>query len=423
MLRHRLYSLETRLAGPLELAVRSNMRVEIITALFYGVFFAVLLFVPVVLTRLGGSVTLVSIYLSLSYIGHIFSSMSLVFLRRLPAKTFATVSWTIGRIVFAFLGLASGSVSFLVLTGVFWLLEIVPNPAYTRILQSIYPLAHRGKILALIRLGMAIVILVVTPLAGRALDVFGYGVVFAIAGISGALAGLFFVRLKVIAPPSALLRQSTPNPSPQLAPSPSPISAMRLVLKDRRFLRYALSIVLFGLAGLSVTPLFPNVQVHQLHMSYTDIGLLGTVQSLTWVLGYLVWGRLIDRFGGVPCTVLTFVCQAIAPLTYAFATSGWMLLPAAMGLGLVSAGADISLTSTCLELADPDHTQEYAAAQSTVIGARGLIAPFIGVSLVGLGVPQPIVFALGSAVALSAAWVAYGCRSKPTPLSDRHPHQ
>jgi len=397
----RLYSLETRMAGPLEAAVRFNVRVEIVTALFYGVFFAVLLFVPVVLTRLGGSTTLVSIYLSLSYIGHLSSSLSLMFLRRFPAKPFAVTSWLIGRLVFALMALASGSTALLVLAAVFWLLEILPNPAYTRMLQMIYPIAHRGKILALIRLGMALVILIVTPLAGWALDHVGYQAVFVIAGLSGAMAALAFIKLKVVVPPLASSTQTTKAPSP-----------FKILTQDRRFLRYALSIVLFGLAGLSVNPMYPNVQVHQLHMTYTDIGLLGTAQSLTWVIGYVVWGRLIDRFGGIPCTVLTFALQAIAPLTYAFATTGWMLLPAALGLGFVSAGADISLTTTCLELADPERTQEYAAVQSTVIGSRGIIAPFIGVGLLGLGVPQTVIFCVASLTALSGAWVAWTCRAK-----------
>jgi MFS family permease len=108
--------------------------------------------------------------------------------------------------------------------------------------------------------------------------------------------------------------------------------------------------------------------------------LLGLAQSISWLIGYFVWGRVVDRFGALRCTMFTFMILAVAPVTYAFATSGWMLLPAFISIGLVSAGADIGLTNSCLELSDPDHTQEYAAAQSTVIGLRGFVAPFLGVA-------------------------------------------
>ena len=51
-------------------------------------------------------------------------------------------------------------------------------------------------------------------------------------------------------------------------------------------------------------PLYPLVQVDRLQLSYSQIGLLGLVESLTWCLSYLLWGRTIDRRG---------VCSWYAP--------------------------------------------------------------------------------------------------------------
>lgn len=385
--------IETQLAGPLDASTRRNMRVELFSAVLYGVFIAALLFVPAILTRLGGSPGLISVYLSLSYLGHVSSSASLFFVRRFSPKAFAVVCWTLGRMAFVLMAFATNTSGVLVLAAILWLLEVLPNPAYTRILQSIYPIAYRGKIMALVRFGMALTILIFTPIVGWALDRAGYQVVLPIAGLMGIAAALVFIKLTI---------QGTGG-SP--APTQSLRNAVRVVARNKRFVMLQLGVTLFGLGGLSANPLYPDVQINRLGLSYTQLGLLGLVQSASWLLGYFIWGRLIDRYGSLRSTFLTFAISAVPPFTYAFASTGWMLLPAFIGIGLVSAGADISLVNSCLELSDPDHTQEYAVAQSTVIGLRGLVAPFLGVGLLALGVPQPIVFVISGLLALSSAFV------------------
>jgi len=364
--------------------------VEIVSAVAYGVFMAALMFVPAVLTRMGGTPTLISVYVSLSYVGHILSSTSLLVMRRISPKTFAVTSWALGRAALVLMALATGTASLLVLATVLWLLEIVPGPAYTRILQSIYPLAHRGKIMALVRFGMALTILVATPLIGLGLDRLGYQAVFPLAGAVGIAAALVFVKMRIVAVPGGV------------PVSHSSLGAMRRVVHNRRFVMYQLGVVFFGLGALSANPLYPDVQINRLGLSYTDLGLLGLAQSISWLIGYFLWGRIIDRYGALRCVMFTFVIQAVAPLSYAFATAGWMLLPAFIAIGLVWAGGDIGFTNACLELSDPEHTQEYAAAQSTIIGLRGFVAPFLGVGLLGLGVSQPVVLLCSAALVLVA---------------------
>jgi MFS family permease len=230
------------------------------------------------------------------------------------------------------------------------------------------------------------------------LDQFGYQVVFPLAGTLGLVSSLVFIKMRIVVEPSGAHARS------------SALDALRTVTHNRRFMMYQLGVVLFGLAALAASPMYPDVQINRLQLSYTDLGLLGLVQSMSWLVGYFVWGRIVDRYGALRCIVLTFVIQAIAPMVYAFATAGWMLVPAFIAVGLVMAGGDIGLTSSCLELSDPDRTQEYAVAQSTIIGLRGFVAPFLGVGLLGLGVPQPLIFVMSGLLALAATACAERAR-------------
>jgi MFS family permease len=386
---------ETQLAGNIENDVRRNMRIEIVSAVLYGLFYSAVLFLPAVLTRMGAQPSMISLYLSLSYLGHIAGPLSLLFVRRIKPLNFAVASWTLGRVIFVATGLAMSAPALVVLGTAMWLMEFIPNPIYARIVQAIYPISNRGKILSVVRFGMALTLLIFTPVAGWALDHLTYHVVFPIAGVFGIVSALVFLAIRMggePAPPPAAQRQS-------------PVQSLRVVLRNKPFMLFQLGVVLFGIAGLSVNPLFPGVQINRLGLTYTDIGLLGLAQSVAWLGGYVLFGRIIDQRGALFCTMLAFALQAVAPFTYAFATAGWMLLPAFIGLGLVSAGADLGLTSSMLELADEGKVQEYAAAQSIVIGARGLLAPFIGVGLLAMGLSEAWVFALAGGVALAGAWV------------------
>jgi MFS family permease len=387
---------ETQLAGNIENDVRRNMRIEIISAVLYGLFYSAVLFLPAVLTRMGATPAMISLYLSLSYLGHISGPLSLLFVRRIKPLNFAVASWAGGRVIFMAMGLATNSITLVAMGTLMWLMEFIPNPIYTRIVQAIYPISNRGKILSLVRFGMALTLLIFTPVAGWALDHLTYHVVFPIAGVFGIVSALVFIAIRM---------GREPAPPPQTATRQSPINALRAVMGNKPFTMFQFSIVLFGIAGLSVNPLFPGVQINRLGLTYTDIGLLGLAQSIAWLGGYMLFGRIIDRRGALFCTMIAFGLQAVAPFTYAFATAGWMLLPAFIGLGLVSAGADLGLTSSLLELADEGKVQEYAAAQSIVIGARGLVAPFIGVGLLAMGLSEPVVFVMAGVVALAGAFV------------------
>ena len=109
---------------------------------------------------------------------------------------------------------------------------------------------------------------------------------------------------------------------------------------------------------------------------------------------------------------------ALVPFTYIWAQNGWMLLPAFSAQGIISAGIDLGLLNTALQLAEPDKVVEYAAVQATIVGIRGIIGPFIGVGLVHLGVPAAYVFALGTLLTVLAFWVSLQIQRGPDAGAD-----
>jgi predicted MFS family arabinose efflux permease len=380
-------------AGFLEPVVRRNMRIELAASVLYGLFYAVVQFIPVVLRRQGATPELLALFGSQSYLSLILAGVVAFWLGRKHPMRFVAACWLIGRSAFLLMAFVSQLGWFLVVTVVFQLLESFPGPIYARIVQTVYPAELRGRVMSLIKQGMALTLLLMTPLAGRMLDLFGYQVLFPLAALAGIAATLLFTRLRLDAA----------NLLP--AQRPSLRFVWRIPAQDRRFAVYLAGVVFFGLGGLLGSALYPLVQVDRLGLSYTELGLLALIQSLVWLLSYFYWGRAIDRGGGVRSLQLCAAFNAVVPLGYIWASQGWMLVPSFIAIGLTNAGTDIGFINAGIQLADPARVPEYSATQAMVIGLRGISGLFLGVALHNLGMPLEIIFALAVGFNLIAVWV------------------
>lgn len=404
--------IELALTGPLTDEVRRNMRMELLASLAYGPFYAVLLFIPVVLQRLGASPDEVALYQAQSYVGFALSAFSVRFLPRRGILIFLGAIWVAGRAVYLFTPLLPSVTGLLVLSFVFWLSDSFPSPGYVRVVQKVYPAHVRARTMSVVRLGMGVGMLAFTPVAGWLLDTIGHAALFPIAAVFGIGAALIFMRIRMPAGSEDAPNAAAAPTTPGLAP----VRMLALLGQNKAFLLYVLSIAAFGLAGLIPIAFYPAVLVDRLQLSYTDVSLLGLAQSLVWLAGYVVWGRWMDRLGGVRTLQIIYLSLILYPLCHWFAPGAWWLLPAYLASGLANAGVDLAFTNVTIDLADPERVAEYAAIQRTIIGIRGFAGPLIGVWLNQIGVPMAAIFALSMALyGLAAALVAHPAMRRTRP--------
>jgi len=379
------------LVGSLEQTVRFNMRVELTATIVYGAFATILAFIPIVLRRLGATAEILALYTSLTYIGTVLAGPGLYLARHRHPLRMVVGCLALGRAAFLGVALVTGDLALLILVALFWLCEGLPTPTYSAIVQKIYPLEARGSIMALVRVGMSVTLLVLAPVAGWVLDGPGHQVLFPVDGALGVAAALIFGRLRL---DEGALR---------LAQRPSVRDFGSILRGDRRFSLYLVAVVLFGLSSLMPSAIIPIVQVDRMHITYTELGWLNLALSLVRLPAYFYFGRYVDRWGAVRCLQLACLINIVVVLPYIWVTQAWMLLPTFVASGLVGAAVDLALINAAIQLAHGGRFQEYAALQATVIGARGMLAPFVGVALFRLGIGAAAVFAAAGAMALLAA--------------------
>jgi MFS family permease len=372
---------ERAMFGRLPEAVRFNARVELAASVLYGAFFAAsLAFLPVVLRRLGADASQLALYITLTYVGNLLSPLSLLLLRKRSALDVTTIVWGIGRSIFA-LGIFVTQPNMLLgIAGLFWIAEMLPGPAYSQIVRQCYPSAYRGRAMSGTRVGMTIAVLVLTPLAGQLLDIYGHQLLLAGAAFLGVLSLIVFAYLRPIEP---------------AGPPPAALSLKRMlaiVRLDRRFTIYLLAMTVYGLGGVMPMALYPIVQVSRLQLSYSQIGLLALVQSLFWLIGYFFWGRLLDRQGSVWVLRIAMILAAVVPFTYIWANTALLLVPAFVAQGLLQGAFELGATNTAIDLAVDGQVLEYSAIQTATIGLRGMLAPFIGAALIQIGITESWLF-------------------------------
>jgi MFS family permease len=295
---------------------------------------------------------------------------------------------------------------FMVCLGIFWICETVPSPGYVRLLEQLYPDELRGRIMSFVRIGMTLMILLMTPVAGWLLDQVSFVYILPAMSIIGWLASAVFARLRTVTPaPTADQAINTPRTSRL------PLrQIMGEIGRNRPFMVFLALNVLFGCGTLIGSPLYAVVQVNRLEMNYTEVGYLNLVQSITWLLGFFFWGRITDRRGPIWVLVISMLCGAMLPFGFMVAQSAWWLVPAFIGQGLLLGGFDLGFTNTAIAIADRKRLEVYFAAVHMVSGARGILVPLLTPILIAAHVTETAIFAIGGVLIVISAGMAYWIR-------------
>ena len=320
--------------------------------------------------RLGADTFLISLLMAAQFAGNLLVFLAAHYLQNKRKMPYMVWAWTIARSMFLLTLFVTTPLPFVLLLIVFWIIVSLPVPGYTEVMRGIYPDEYRGRAMAYVRVAMTAAVVVVTPLAGQLLDVVGYQLVFPIAGLFGIASGLLFGRIRF---------------DEQLPVVRQPISAIwRVLREDSRFRAFSAAFTVFGFGNLMTMPLLPIFLVDELKLSYGEVGLLGLVNSVFWMLGYFVWGRTIDRRGSSWTLKVNFLLTAGVPFGFALATDMKLVAIAYVFAGITTAGIDIGWLNAMISLAPKDRVGVYTALHSFLIGIRGLIAPFAGAALMAV---------------------------------------
>ncbi len=363
--------------------VRRNFRIDLFSGICAGVYAAVLFaFMPVVVRRMGGSTFDVALVVAGPFIGHLLSPIGIYLLSGLhPVRVVAGVVTTSRMVFLAGVLVATTPLMLALSTLAFWVVTIANIAAYTTVMAAIYPSTERAQAMGKVRMGVAVASIASAAIAGVLIDAVPAQVVFAAAAIvsmPGAIA-FFWIRDE---------GRTEVNPR-------RPIHHIaREVWSDRRYRRLMAANTVFGLGNLMNGTVIPLMLVDHFDAPNSFVGGLAALSSLTAVVAYFFWGRLIDRGSSLQLSAYNAALLLFVPLTYLLAPNVWYLLPVALVIGIVNAGFDITYHTNVVQAAPPGRVLDYATAQSFILGIRGTIAPFLASFLLGIVEPRVVLLVI-----------------------------
>jgi len=273
-------------------------------------------------------------------------------------------------ILFAFLAINPWIFIFIVFLNS--LLEQAGSPAYVGIMKKIYSDDYRGRAMGYVRMEMAIVAVFASYLGGFLLDHFSYRYIFPLGAIFGVLSIAFFGRIKV--KKENMKRQKRKQ-------GILPKEILEVFKKDKPFALFQTIFFIRGFAGLMVMPLYPIFLVDYLGISNTSMGKLISISSIFLIFSYLFWGHYIDKKGSCRSLALSFLLVSFIPICYFFASTIWYIIPASIISGFAMGAGELARVHFITNRTKSRDVPTYQGIDFTLMGLRGIIAPFLGVAL------------------------------------------
>lgn len=368
-------------------SVRRAFRWDATAALLTGLYLGgVYPFLGVIARRdLQASAFLIACLSASWSVGNLFAPLTAYYIRGRPKLPYAVGPGLAARSLFFAMPLAVGAPAFI---GISFLASAVGSlgaPAYAAVIRDAYPVERRGRLMGLVRVVQIAASMAAAAVVGSVLVRVSYRWVFPALAALGVLGTLAFSRIGVRAEPQ--------EPPPPRTP---PWESFHLLAADRAFRLYAACFFLYGLGNLVMGPVIPIFQVDELRISTPWVGYLATCASAFGMVGYLLWGRVLDRQGPSRMMLSVVAVAAVAPTVCFFAHSVPPLLLAAAAQGLAAAGGDLGYVNAAMHFGRRDAVAAYAGMFAFLQACRGIPGPFLGAALAGaLGPRAVFLIALG----------------------------
>jgi predicted MFS family arabinose efflux permease len=328
-------------------------------------------FFAVLATRLGASAWLLALITSAPYLANLLAPFWVTQARRWGTRGLMVGSLGAASVVLFVLGWTRSPLVFALLVLVYYLFYGIGDPLYVALAEIVYP-ERTGSSLGRVQAVFSGVRALANALAGWLMDAFGIFITLAVAAISTGVAAASYLPFPNLS-----------NPEADGAASP-----WQILRQDNLIRRMVLTLMVAGTGMLMMLPAFPLIEVTQLKLDNTQIGILLAANSLTLVAASWFWGR---RLSETPAHILNaFRLGMLAivgmAILYALGGSFWELLFANILCGI--GGSAISIGWRLFAINQPVYgTDDLAGLHLLTCGIRGLYAPAFGALLISVRSP------------------------------------
>ncbi len=311
--------------------------------------------------------------------------------RKMP---FALWSWVAARSLFFLVLFATTSTRFVIIVSAINFVATIASPAYSAIMKEVYPDSERASIMGYARVCTIGVYVVITAVAGSLVSGQGYRYIFPIAGLFGIISTFVFSRI----------RSDDTSGDPTIPMHRFIHNSFMILRDDPGFRWFCGGIFVFGFANFMAQPLYTIYQV-KIGVDTRWAGIYSMISASVMTVSYLYWGSYIDRRRPERVIAMQAAMWALVPIIYCVATRPWMLISTMLLGGVLNSGFELSYFTGVLHFAPRERITHYQGVFLSLMGIRGIVAPFVGAALAGDPGSNPGLISMKALFLISAAMV------------------
>lgn len=369
--------MKARLGLPIGDIAWNNFRLDFIATLLFSLFNVVFnqFYLPMAI-RQGASDLEIGLLSASPAIGLLFSPLWTGGIERFGPRRFVIIPNLIGRSLIILPALFGAPAVYVVTALAFQLLMGMQAPAYASLVTRMYPARQRGKLLGYVRVGMCVLMMPLAFGIGNWIDRSGPRPALISAALAGVLSIWIFRRV----------RNEDGSEEANAPAAASPKSSWRerfaLLRGNRELLVFFAATTFSGFGNILANPLYQMIQVKELDLSNSQIGMARVVYYAFLLLSYFGSGRAIDRFSPKRTLVYGLGAVIVVPLLYGLSPSFGSVLVASGIQGVADAIWDIGVLAFVFMIA-PGREASVFSVHLMLFGIRGTIGPLLSTGLVG----------------------------------------
>jgi MFS-type transporter involved in bile tolerance (Atg22 family) len=159
---------------------------------------------------------------------------------------------------------------------------------------------------------------------------------------------------------------------------------VRTVAGQRDFMRFAGANFVYNWGLYLPAALYSIYRVRDLHASNAWIGLLAMISSVTTILSYFWWSKVIEKRGNRLVLVLSNLGLVLYPTLTGLSPRLEPLIVVAVIGGVFTASQNLSAFNFMLEVCPPERRPSYVAIYTSLVNVTAFLAPLSGTFLADL---------------------------------------
>jgi len=359
------------------LFIRESYYYDSNATILWGIFWGFsLAFFPVIARKIGATSSQMALLSAAPFLGALFTLYWSRLSNRVDKMKFFIGIKILARTVLFLMFFAINPWIFIIVVFLNAFFEQAGSPAYTGIMKEIYPDSFRGRAMGYVRGEQAISAILACYIGGVLLDRISYRLIFPSAAVLGLLSLSSFAKIRI----KNKINKVKTAKKQGLFPS----EMVDIFRRDKRFFHYSLIFFTGGFGNLLAMPLYPIFLVDILNASNTMVGKLSSISSFFWIISYLFWGRYVDKNGSTKTLSISFLLASFIPLLYSTSFNLWFIVLASMVAGFNVGSNELARINYITRISKDEDVQTYWGIDFTLMGIRGITAPFVGVGLMNL---------------------------------------